>query len=209
MTVINTKTEILSDDIDNTIPTSSTTTTTTMISTNLLLNPGAEEQLDGWMQTGSSSAIADTNGNFNKGYYPHSGSYCFAGGKATNGSPTKLLQRITLLNGVQGFTEDQLDSGKLNASVSFYYQTWHSPVRKDDIVKVDMTFRNNTSDILGGIHTGELVCRTSNPGWCHYTSSVTLPVGTRSIHYVMLFYKNDGIGANIDSYIDDNSLIIM
>jgi hypothetical protein len=180
-----------------------------MIPPNLLINPGGEEQLYGWMQNGSSSAIADSNGKFNKDYYPRSGSYCFAGGNGTTGSSSKLLQRIELLGGVQGFTEGQLDSGKLNAFISFYYQTWYNPFMMYDIAKVDMTFQTNSSDILSGIYTGDLVCRTSNPGWCHYNGSAPLPVGTRNIHYVMLFYRSNILGIDIDSYIDDNSLIIM
>ena len=48
-----------------------------MVPPNLLVNPGAEEQLDGWMQTSPSLAIVDSNGNFNKGYYPHSGNLLF------------------------------------------------------------------------------------------------------------------------------------
>jgi hypothetical protein len=180
-----------------------------MVPPNLLVNPDAEEQLNGWMQTSSSLAIADSNGNLNKGYYPHSGIYCFAGGKATDNSYSTLLQRIKLLDGVQGFTEEQLDSGKLNAFVSFYYQTLPNIIIKDDIVKVDMTFRTNTSDILGGIHTEELACTTSHPGWCHYNKSTPILAGTRSIHYAMLFYKSGELSTTIDSYIDDNSLIIM
>ncbi len=125
------------------------------------------------------------------------------------GSPSKLLQRIKLLGVIQDFTEIQLDSGKLHVYLSFYYQTWHGGLSIDDIVKVDVTFRTNTSDILGGIHMAELICRTSNSGWCHYSYSTSLPAGTRSIYYVMLLYKNDGLGGNIDAYIDDNSLIIL
>ena len=156
-----------------------------------------------------SSAIVDSNGKLHKNYYPHSGTYCFAGG---NGGDThsKLHQRIDLVGGVQGFTEAQLDSGKLKVHVSFYYQTSRDILFDDDYSKVDVSIRNSSLEILGGIHTGELHC-TPNPGWCHYNDSISLPVGARVIYYVMLFYerKSDYFGLPIDVYVDDNSLIIL
>jgi hypothetical protein len=145
----------------------------TMIPPNLIINPGAEADFDGWKQTGASLVIIDSNGKFNKGYYPHSGSFCFAGGYAKTGAESKLVQHIQLLNGVQGFTVDQLDSGKLSMYLSFYYQTCQTGRPNHDIVKVDASFRTNASDPLGGIHTGELICRLKS-AWCHYTSSTPL-----------------------------------
>ncbi len=152
--------------------------------------------------------IIDSNEKFNKCYYPHSGSFCFAGGYAKTGPESKLVQRIRLLNGVQGFTVDQLDSGKLNVYPSFYYQTWQTDHPNHDIVKVDVSFRTNTSEPLGGMHTRELICRLKS-AWCHYTSSTSLIPGTRNIYYTMIFYKNDIFDPDTDAYIDDNSLIVM
>ena len=164
-------------------------------------------QLNSWLQTGSSSAIADSRGIFHQDYYPHSGSYCFAGGHGVHSSSI-LFQRIDLLNGIQGFTTEQLDSGHLRASVSFYYQTWRDELLSDDFSKVDVTFRTDTLNILDRINTGDLHC-TPNPGWCHYNNSTVLPAGTRVIYYMMFFYKKENLGYSIDAYIDDNSLIIM
>jgi hypothetical protein len=130
----------------------------TMIPPNLIINPGAEADFDGWKQTGASLVIIDSNGKFNKGYYPHSGSFCFAGGYAKTGAESKLVQH---------------DSGKLSMYLSFYYQTWQTGRPNHDIVKVDASFRTNASDPLGGIHTGELICRLKS-AWCHYTSSTPL-----------------------------------
>ena len=133
-----------------------------MIPPNLLINPGAENQLDGWTQMTKASGIIDSKGKFHKNYYPHSGTYCFAGGKGGD-THSKLHQRIDLVGGVQGFTEEQLDSGKLKVHVSFYYQTWRDIVFNDDYSKVDVSIRNSSLEVLGGIHTGELHC-TPNPG---------------------------------------------
>ena len=184
-----------------------TTTTTTMIPPNLLINPGAENQFEGWTQMGPSTAIIDSNGKFHKNYYPRSGSNCFAGGRGV-GPYSKLHQRIDLVGGAQGFTPEKLDSGNLTAYVSFYYQTWRDELIGNDYPKVDVSIRNDSLDILGGIHTGELHC-TPNPGWCHYSKAVRLPSGARTIFYVMLFYERVHLGLSIDAYIDDNSLIIM
>jgi hypothetical protein len=62
-----------------------------MVSLNLLMNPGAEEQFDDRMQNGSSIAIIDSNGNFNRDYYPYNGTYCFPGGYGS----TRFTIKIT------------------------------------------------------------------------------------------------------------------
>ncbi|CAF3803352.1 unnamed protein product, partial [Rotaria sp. Silwood1] len=140
-----------------------------MIAPNLLSNPGAEEgSIVGWNQTRPSTVIVDSNGAFNSDYYPHSGSYCFAGGKELNGSPSGLIQNVKLVGGVQGFTESQLDSYFFRAELDFYYQTWDSFFMRHDQVEVSLTFRSSSSSILNTVTTGELACKTSNPGWCRY-----------------------------------------
>ncbi|CAF5037581.1 unnamed protein product, partial [Rotaria sp. Silwood1] len=140
-----------------------------MIAPNLLSNPGAEEgSIVGWNQTRPSTVIVDSNGAFNSDYYPHSGSYCFAGGKELNDSPSGLIQNVKLVGGVQGFTESQLDSYFFRAELDFYYQTWDSFFMRHDQVEVSLTFRSSSSSILNTVTTGELACKTSNPGWCRY-----------------------------------------
>ncbi|CAF2635765.1 unnamed protein product [Rotaria sp. Silwood2] len=181
-----------------------------MIAPNLLLNPGAEAgSIVGWNQTSPSIVIVDSNGAFNSGYYPHSGSYCFAGGHEINDSPSGLIQNVKLLRGVQGFTESQLDSHFLRAELVFYYQTWDSFFMRHDQVEVSLTFLSSSSSILNTATTGELACKTSNPGWCRYIRAFPLPRGTRSIDYKIKFIRKDLGGSNIDSYIDDNSLRIL
>ncbi|CAF1252777.1 unnamed protein product [Didymodactylos carnosus] len=212
--------EFSTDEIDNSFSlmttTEETTTrtlsnidtrTTTMIPPNLLENPGGElGTLAGWTQTGSSSVILDSGGVLNSGYNPHSGSYCFAGGRGP-GTPSKLTQNVKLLGGVQGFTEIQLASRLLRAYVSFYYQTWDTFFMPHDDVEVSLTFRSSFSAVLSTVSSRALACKSSNPGWCTYTNAFPLPVGTRSIDYTMMFIRRGTIiGNNIDSYIDDNSL---
>ncbi|CAF1447714.1 unnamed protein product, partial [Rotaria sordida] len=166
--------------VTTTINTQQLTTRPIMIAPNLLLNPGAEERsIAGWRQTGPATAIVDSNGAFNSNYYPHSGSYCFAGGKGVDGSSSGLVQNVKLLGGIQDFTESQLDTRSFMAELHFYYQTWDSFFMRHDQVEVSLTFRSASSSILNIVTTGELACKTSNPGWCRYMKGFPTPRGTR------------------------------
>lgn len=177
----------------------------------MLINPGAEEYTNGWTQGNKLDVIVDSHGTFHNNYHCHSGTHCFAGGYGPHGEHKKIIQRINLLNGIQNFTEEQIDSGKLTVYITFYYQTFIKLAENGDIVKVDVSFHNNVNQLSGGIHTGELRCKRSNPGWCDYQTSTSLTAGTRFINYAVLFYRDSVINLfdkNIDSYNDDNSLII-
>lgn len=181
-----------------------------MMAPNLLVNPGAERgSVIGWNQTDASAVIVDSNGVFNSGYFPRSGLYCFAGGYGSQGSQSGLVQNIRLVNGVQGFTESILDSRPFRAELSLYYQTWDSFFMRHDQAEVLLTFRSSSGSILQRQTSGELACKTSNPGWCHYNRIFPVPPGTRSIDYTMRFIRRDFGGTNIDAYIDDNSLRIL
>ena len=178
---------------------------TRVISWNLLDNPGAESQLDHWIQIGDTPVITDSNGSFHSDIYPYKGRSCFAGGYTELGTRSQLLQSIDLLNS----TNDQIDSGTLQLEISFHYQTWHHPNRTDDIIEVDVIFFTNSLNIIDRIHTGELICRISNPKWCYYRKSFPLPSDTRTIYYIMIFSKNDRTDTSLDVYIDENSLMII
>ncbi|CAF4574849.1 unnamed protein product [Rotaria socialis] len=183
-------------------------TTTTMVPLNLLVDPGAESPgLAGWTQTGSSNVLQDTGGLEFAGYNPHTGSACFAGGFGLGGSPSSLLQNVNLLNGMQNFSAAQLDTGTLHAKISFYYQSYYSWLYPYDDAEVTITFLSNTNAVLGTQDTGYQICSSNNPGWCYYNNLYSLPVGTRSIDYKMIFTRNSG--TKITAYIDDNSLTLV
>ncbi|UJR23583.1 hypothetical protein I4U23_026572 [Adineta vaga] len=219
--MVNATTELYTNDTDNTFTgmdlstttktttTTVTTTTTTMVPPNLLVNPGAESgNIGGWTQLGPAAAIVDSGGSFNKGYYPKSGTYCFAGGRGSNGDISTLSQNVRLLGGIQGFTEAQLDSGRLKAFVQFYYQTWDHPLMRHDEVEVIIIFRSLTHTDIQTTSSGGRACKT-NPGWCEYRNEIPLPKGTRSIDYLMRFTRKDIGGSSIDSYTDDNLLKVI
>ncbi|CAM2711095.1 unnamed protein product [Rotaria socialis] len=191
-----------------TTTTTTTYTTTTMVPLNLLVDPGAESPgLAGWTQTGSSNVLQDTGGLEFAGYNPHTGSACFAGGFGLGGSPSSLLQNVNLLNGMQNFSAAQLDTGTLHAKISFYYQSYYSWLYPYDDAEVTITFLSNTNAVLGTQDTGYQICSSNNPGWCYYNNLYSLPVGTRSIDYKMIFTRNSG--TKITAYIDDNSLTLV
>ncbi|CAF0747923.1 unnamed protein product [Adineta ricciae] len=172
----------LSTTTTTTVKTSTvTTTTTTMVPPNLLKNPGAEAgNIAGWTQLGPAAAIVDSGGKFNKDYYPRTGTFCFAGGYGANGDISALSQNVPLLGGIQGFTETQLDSGRLVARVEFHYQTWNNFFMRYDQVEVIITFRSVTYAEIQTVSSGGLTCST-NPGWCPYSKNLPLPKGTRRL----------------------------
>jgi hypothetical protein len=89
-----------------------------MIPPNLLINPGAETgTLSPWIIGGSGVPAVD-DGSTNFGLNPHSGTKQFYGG-----STSTLTQSVLLLNGAQGYTATQLDSGYLSVYISFYEQS--------------------------------------------------------------------------------------
>ena len=184
-------------------------TSATVLPSNLLVNPGAEAgSVDGWNPRGASNVIVDSGGILNDGYNPRTGRFCFAGGYGP-GTPAELVQNVKLLGGVQGFTEQQLDSGRLQAYFSFYLQTYDIFLMRNDLVEVIVTFLSASSGILGRVSSAPLACKAANPGWCPFDRIFRLPFGTRSIDYTMRFIRNDVVGSAIDCYIDDNSLLII
>ncbi|CAF0803912.1 unnamed protein product [Adineta steineri] len=178
-----------------------------MVPPNLLVNPGAESVLSGWTQSGPATAIQDTGGTINSGYNPRSGSGMFAGGFGAGGSSAGLYQNVELLGGTQNFGAAQLDSGTLHVEIIFYYQNYYNFFLSTDAAQVVVTFRSATNATLSSAaDSGPQICGT-NPGWCLYSSTISLPVGTRRIQYRMNFIRHGG--TDIDSYIDDNSLRIL
>lgn len=171
------------------------------MSGNLILNPGAESQFDHWQQVGDSPVLIDSDGSFHAGYYPQSGNSCFAGGYSKLGSQSRLRQSIKLVH----LPEEHLDSGELQVTISFSYQTFN---QSTDHVEIDVIFLTNSLNLLQRFHTGELICRQSNQVWCQYLHSFPFPSGTRMIYYIMIFSKSDRLDSSIDVYLDDHCLII-
>jgi hypothetical protein len=158
-----------------------------------LINPGGElGSLHPWTPSGSSSPRLD-NGTANNGSTPpHSGHFDFYGDLGGQ----SLDQSVSLAN---MFSTAQLDSGSLIASISFWQKS--APASPPDTAQVDLIFLSATNSSLSTVTTGPKACTSA---WCHVTANWSLPVGTRTIDYVMKFTNNHGSYA--DTWIDDNIL---
>ena len=167
------------------------TTTTTTAQPVFLINGGAENgTLYGWTAIGSSPGI--DNGTANLGSTPpYNGSYDFYGGGGQS-----LYQGVSLTS---MFSTAQLDSGSLYASYSFWQRTANQT--PPDTAQVTLVFRSSTNTVLSNSTTGPSACILV---WCFINGNLSLPVGTRSIDYVMKFVAN--YGGYPDAWIDDNIL---
>jgi hypothetical protein len=170
-----------------------TETMTTTVVAGFLINPGAEfGTRDPWTSSSSSSPMLD-NGTANSGSTPpYNGSYDFYGGSG-GGS---LDQKVYLTS---IFSTTQLDSGSLYASISFWEKTTNATLL--DTAQVTLIFLSTTNSTLSSVTTGPNACILA---WCHVTGNWSLPVGTRTIDYVMTFVANWGSFA--DAWIDDDTL---
>ena len=175
--------------------TSATSTTTKNTTPNFLINPGGElGTLSPWIPTSGIAPIVDRGTANGNNITPYNGSYAFFGGYG-GGS---LRQRITLNN---TFSPVQLDSGLLYASISFWERTWDQS--STDTGQVSLKFLSGTNTTISTVTTGPISCV---PSWCRVARNWSLPVGTRSIEYMMIFVANNG--NNADAWIDDNTLMI-
>ncbi len=84
---------------------------------NFLVNPGVKNGvLSPWVIGGSGVATLDY-GTAQTGINPYDGLKDFYGGATSSGPTSTLTQSVWLLNGTQGYTVAQLDSGSF---VSLY-----------------------------------------------------------------------------------------
>ncbi|MBA4149265.1 MAG: hypothetical protein H0X66_14215 [Verrucomicrobia bacterium] len=169
-----------------------------ILATNLLLNPGAETgDLTHWVAEGTSNPFVD-NGSFNSGLNPHSGNFHFAGGVGLSGT---LTQNISLI-GNQGLTAEMIDSGSLWAIASFWVQNIDEGDPSDEAGVTIKFF--NASNVPSPTRTLRIM---EKGPWRRYSHPQQIPAGTRTIDYIMYFDRR--VGTQLDSYLDDNELIIV
>jgi sugar lactone lactonase YvrE len=170
------------------------------ITTNLLLNPGAElGSIVDWTPGGGGTPTVD-QGTFDPGIDPHTGSYDFVGG---SDNPTdSLSQTVSLIT--EGITAAQVDGGTLFASVSFWEQGLDQGTTSDN-GSVTVTFLNGSGTALGTATTATV--DSHNGTWTNGTGVYAIPAGTRSITYTMNFMRN--VGSDNDAFFDDNSLQVV
>lgn len=169
------------------------------LTTNLLLNAGAEaNSLTNWVPGGDSNPRVD-NGTFDTSVMPRSGTNDFLGGTGAAGS----LSQIVSLVGNQGITASAIDSGALLAYVSFWEQGLSQGTPSDDAY-VSLIFMGATSNSLGIWASPEIDSHTSV--WSNYSTYIPIPVNTRFIQYSMNFVRHSG--NDLDGFVDDNVLSV-
>jgi len=177
--------------------TSTTTTSTTSTSTTtavpvLLINPGGElGVLSPWIASSSTSPILVNGTVSGSTVQPHNGSFSFYG--ANGGS---LRQKVLLNN---TFSTVQLDTGQLNASISF----WQYSANDNDKAKITLGFLSSSNQYISNVSTAITSCRST---WCYVTGTWKVPATTRMLDYVMEFIRS---GSNCRAWIDDNTLTVV
>lgn len=167
--------------------------------TNLLLNPGAEQNsLTNWISGGVSSPQID-GGAFDPGINPHSGTNDFRGGRGAVGS---LSQAVGLV-GNQGITAVAIDGGGLYAYVSFWEQGLNQGTPGDDAY-VSLVFMDANSNSINTWSSPEIDSHLST--WSNYSAYLSIPTGTRFIQYSMNFVLH--AGSDLDAFVDDNVLSV-
>jgi len=169
-----------------------------VITTNLLLNPGGEDNsLVNWAAGGDSGPHLD-NGTFDISIKPHSGTNDFVGGHGSVGT----LSQIVSLVGNPGVTTTAIDAGSLLAYVSFWEQGL-SQGSPDDDGYVSIAFLGTTSNSISTWSAPEI---DSTGVWSNYSSYLPIPAGTRFVQYPMHFILH--AGGDLDGFIDDNVLAV-
>ena len=159
------------------------------------LNPGGElGTLSPWISSSANAPKVDMGTANGNNITPYNGTYAFFGGSGAG----SLRQKVPLTN---TFSSAELDSLLLSASVSFWERTWSQS--QTDTGQVTLNFLSGTNATLSSVTTGPRACVSA---WCRVTGNWPIPVGTRTIEYVMIFVAN--IGATADAWIDDNILTV-
>jgi len=170
-----------------------------LLTTNLLLNPGAEAgTTTNWVIGGVSNPGVD-NGTFDSGIKTHSGSFDFFGRSGAEGT----LSQTVFLPGIPGITSGLIDAGLLTANVSFWEQGYNQGTPSDE-ARVIVTFLDANTNLIGTNATPFI--DSHNLTWQNYSNQYAIPVGTRLITYTMDFHRN--VGNDNDSFIDDNVLTV-
>jgi hypothetical protein len=171
-----------------------------LATTNLLLNPGGEENsLTNWIAGGDSGPRLD-NGTFDSGISPHSGTNDFLGGRGGVGT----LAQIVPLVGNQGITAAAIDSANLLAYVSFWEQGLSQGASTDDDGYVSLIFMDAASNSISTWASPEIDSHVSV--WSNYSNYLPIPTGTRFLQYTMNFVRHSG--TDLDAFIDDNVLAV-
>jgi hypothetical protein len=158
-----------------------------LASPNLLINPGAENDLFQWIpQEGVTEALSAGECN---GINPHSGNKYFAvGGVCTDGAFGRCIQNINVVS-----FADSIDTGNFQANFGGYLSNYNG----QDLPAMRLLFRAETGVLLDST----AVLSTLNSTWTMFSEWATIPAQTRIIQFELTGTRN--AGNDNDSYFDD------
>src|ERR1035437_1099977 len=186
------------------------------LTSNLLLNPGAESgALTHWFARNGATPAAPVNAAtyFGPGdpNAAHSGNYMFYGGS----TPNAYVSQTVALSSVAGIALADVDAGLLTADYGFWYADKNGGTDGAE-GRITLGFFDANLASLGQMSPSELRGTTStypqsalpasvSVNWLYETGTFPIPPATRSIVYTMDF--NGGSSANTGVF-DDNVLTI-
>lgn len=162
-------------------------TSSSLGSSNLILNPGAENHLSNWyLEAGVVEILADGDC---KGITPHSGINYFAVGGLCDHSPTAtLVQDINL----SAYT-DEIDAGNYKVNFGGYFSNFSG----QDLPEMHLSFLDQAGMELGFSNT----ISSLNSSWTLVQEEAIIPVQTLTIRVELKGTRN--AGTDNDSYFDD------
>ena len=156
-------------------------------SPNILLNPGAEQDILGWTVTeGYMESLQEYDCD---GVQPHSGDYYFIVGALCNTATyAEAYQEVD----VSEFM-DCIDQGLASANYGGYLSDWGG----SDYPEFALSF----IDEYGGEIERTDNIGTYNAFWTYFTNEYQIPIGTRSMRMILMGTRY--AGDDNDSYFDD------
>jgi predicted MPP superfamily phosphohydrolase len=162
-------------------------TSESQYSDNLLLNPGGESGIDSWTVT--EGYMESLEAYVCDGVEPHSGDYYFILGALCNtASYSEAYQEIDL-----SAYMDCIDQGLAYADYGGYLSDWGG----DDHPEMTIAFMDENGNEIDGAE----ILGTYNAFWTLLSNEIQIPVGTRSIHMILMGTRY--AGDDNDSYFDD------
>jgi hypothetical protein len=160
---------------------------------NLLYNPGAEDNTNGWNV--STGILESLSAGECAGTSPHSGNYYFGiGGLCVESAYAEAHQDIDISP-----WSSTIDAGYGIAN----WGAWMSDYQGSDIPAIRLVFLNSALQAVDS--TGWT--SSTNTSWTSFTLSDSIPLQTRYIRFSMTGTRNSG--TDNDSYIDDMYLYVV
>ena len=162
-------------------------TSNSLFSANLLINPGAEDNVTGWTQVeGSFESISSGECAGNNA---HSGTRLFAVGGVCN--PNAYGE------GFQDINVDAYASMIDQDSAIVFFGGYLSDYSGSDVPAFQLEFYNASNTLLGSTVSYE----NQSPEWTYVFDNIAVPATTRKIRMILTGTRN--AGTDNDSYFDD------